>query len=176
MNNYIQIPREGDIPYWLSPPIQYVYTSQASLVAGQYIWADPPSSLTPIRPVINTSLYYFRDITLSADIEEDDFSAALKYGSMPYLGMYLRSNANANLFREPFYMPRYVQNFGYRLFWETHQTPDELLAAFTGTLTQTPALIGKTTISLTAIISAQEISDPNYRKAFHQMYPATGTR
>jgi len=168
-------PREGDIPYWTSPPIQYVYTKTAPLAAGAYTWVDQPGDMTPVRPVRNTLLYYFRDITLYADIEEADFSAALDV--TPQFRPSLRGSGNrAVLFREPILMPRFLQNFGYRLFWETNQTPERLLGSFRGTLTQTPALIGKTSITLTAIISAQEIKDRNYVDQFKKMYPLVGGR
>ena len=42
---------------------------------------------------------------------------------------------------------------------------DVLFADFVGQLVQTPSLLGKTSITLTAVVTAQEIVDDNFIKA-----------
>ena len=84
--------------------------------------------------------------------------------------MYLKSRAKAILFREPIYMTKFLQNFDYRYAWLTQHATDQLLASFTGKLTQGPTLIGKASVTLTAIISAQEIVDEGYIRLFKESY------
>jgi len=162
------IPRIEDLPYISSPPIEFVYRSAEDFVAGFYTWADNPVALTPDRPLMENVLYYFRSITFSADIEELDFTACI--GTIPEFQMYLKSNANAILFREPVRMVRYLQNFDFRFSWFTARKDDQLLASFRGVLNQNANLIGKSPITLTAVISAQEIVDDEFTKRFKKAY------
>lgn len=158
-----------DLPYWTSPPIQFVYESTATLNAGLYQWTDLPSVLTPNRPIQNNALYYFRSITLTADIAEMDFEANIL--TSPEFFTFLQSDARAVLFREPLIMNKYYQQFDYRLTWISRQSDNQLFAAFSGTLVQGPALVGVNSITLKAVISAQEIIDDNYIKLFQAKYP-----
>lgn len=167
-----QVPRIEDLPYLSSPPIEFTYSSEASLSAGSYTWNDPALPLVPIRPLMVNSLYYFRSVTLSADMEELDFTTNISV--IPKFQMYLKSRAKAVLFREPIYMTKFLQNFDYRLAWITQQQGDQLYASFNGTLLQGSGLIGKATINLNAIISAQEIVDENFVKLFLKNYPDVG--
>jgi hypothetical protein len=163
------VPRIEDLPYYKSPPIEFTYTSSAPFAAGKYTWADRPSALTPNRPLMVNSLYYFRSITLSADIEETDFTSAIV--TIPQFQMYLKSRAKTILFREPVYMLKFMQNFDYRFAWITQQVNDQLFASFNGVINQTPGTVGKDPLKLTAIISAQEVVDEGFIKLFKETYP-----
>jgi hypothetical protein len=171
MNNTCQVPRLEDLPYISSPPIQFVYTSPAAFSSGLYTWNDPAGLLSPERPILANCLYYFRSITFTADIAEQDFIANSVPGNIPRFQMFLRSTGSQILFREPVIMSKYLQNFDYRLVWLTNTDEDELYAAFTGLLNQSVGTVGKASINLTAIISAQEIVDTGYIKMFREQYP-----
>lgn len=172
MDSVPVIPRIEDLPYKTSPPIEFVYRSSAAFLAGFYTWADAPTALTPNRRLMENVLYYFRSLTFSADIEELDFTSCIV--EMPQLQMYLKSNANAVLFREPVNMVKYLANFEYRFAWFTQRKDDQLLAGFRGVLNQNANLVGKSPITLTAVISAQEIVDDKFIRKFKQAYPAVG--
>lgn len=163
------IARLEDLPYWSSPPIQFVYESTANLSLGAYTWADTPSLFTPNRPIRENVLYFFRNITLAADTSEFDFTANI--ASTPLFYTFRESDAEAVLFREPIQMNKFYEDFVYRLVWETHRVDDVLLGAFVGSLIQGPALVGKANITLKAIISAQEIVDEHYVNLFKSHYP-----
>jgi len=168
MDSIPVIPRIEDLPYNTAPPIEFVYRSSAAFVAGFYTWADAPSALTPNRPLMENVLYYFRSITFTADIEELDFTACIV--TLPEFQMYLKSNANAILFREPVRMVKFLQNFDYRFAWFTSRKDDRLLAGFRGVLNQNANLVGKTPITLTAVISAQEVVDEHFIRKFKLAY------
>lgn len=171
---YLYVPRAEDLPYWGSPPIQYVYESTAILNAGFYTWADSPSVLTPDRPVRANVLYYFRNVSMSADISELDFTAAIVQN--PEFNTHLVSDAQAQLFREPLLMNKFYTQFPYRLWWSSQQENDKLLGTWAGTLAQTPALIGKSSITLKAAITAQEVSDEYFVNQFRtNPYPRMPT-
>ena len=167
--NMQMVARLEDLPYYTSPPIEFTYQSSAPFAAGKYTWADGQVPLTPNRPIMPNSLYYFRSITLSADIEEVDFTSNIV--TTPAFQMYLRGRAKAILFREPVLMVKFLQNFDYRFVWKTQTTIDQLYASFNGVLAQGPGLVGKDPLTLTAVISAQEIVDEGFVKLFKQTYP-----
>lgn len=169
----LAIPRLEDLPYVSSPPIQFVYQSTAALALGLYVWNDPPQVLTPNRPILTNAIYFFRNVTLAADISPIDFSAAIV--TTPQFYMFRQGDARAVLFREPLQMPMFLDQFDYRLCWLSQQQNDQLFAAFRGSLVQTPNLIGKTSITLKAIITAQEIADKNYVESFKSAYPHVNT-
>lgn len=176
VNNFVaglkatQVPRIEDLPYWTSPPIQFVYESTATLNLGQYVWDDTPSSLAPNRPILENAVYYFRHITLAADISEQDFQRGIIVS--PKFYSFLRSHSEAPLFREPISMNKYYDQFSYRLTFASQQTNDQLLCAFRGQLLQHSGLVGTSTVTLKAIISAQEIVDEHFVDSFKENYPA----
>jgi hypothetical protein len=168
----LNIPRLEDLPYWTAKPIQFVYESTVNVAGGQYTWADTPSTLVPDRPVLPNVLYYFRSISLTADTEEFEYTTNIV--TTPEFRMYLRSDAEAVLFREPILFNKFYDQFDYRLVWESQLRNDQLLAAFSGVLLQGPGLVGKASVTIKAVISAQEITDTSFITLFKQKYPNTG--
>jgi hypothetical protein len=70
-------------------------------------------------------------------------------------------------------MVKYYDELTYRLTWMPGRGNEVLSASFTGQILQGPALIGKAELTLKAVITAQEIVDDNFIKAFHRLYPST---
>lgn len=187
----LRVPRIEDLPYWTSPPLQFVYESTATVSAGAFLWNDPASTLKPPRPILQNAVYYFRSISLSADIAELDFEVNLV--RVPTFYMYRNSDANAVLFREPVMMNKYYDQFDFRLLWASAKMDDSLNGAFAGpppgpsvidgvttptgpylpaSILQGPNLAGKTTITLKAVVSAQEIIDDQFIELVrHYSYP-----
>lgn len=165
----LNIPRAEDLPYWSSPPIQFVYESTAALALGAYTWNDAPTAFTPQRPILINALYYFRNITLVADIAEFDFSSNIV--TTPEFYTFLESYSDAVLFREPLQMNKFYDQFIYRFWWQTYRSDDIIKGAFRGSIIQGPGLVGKSSITLKAIIAAQEIVDEHYINLFKANYP-----
>lgn len=172
--NQLHVPRLEDLPYWSSPPIQFVYEQTANLLAGYFQWTATPTALTPDRPILDNALYFFRSISLAADITELDFEAAIT--TTPQFFTYLTGDSKAVLFREPIIMNKFYQQFDYRITFSRAKGGNQLLAAFSGILLQTANLVGKTSVTLKAIISAQEIVDDSFIKDFRdKSYPPEGS-
>jgi len=165
----LNVGRLEDLPYMSSPPIQFVYESTTSLLLGAYQWSDIPSPLTPNRPLLHNATYFFRNITLTADVEELDFTTNIV--TTPEFQTYLQSTARTQQYREAILMPKFLQQFEFRFLWQTPMENDQLFATFKGILNQGAGLIGKTSITLKAIISAQEIVDDNFTKLLKKKYP-----
>lgn len=165
----LAVPRIEDLPYTNSPPLQWTYESTANLNLGQYVWTDTPSAFTPVRPLLENALYYIRSITLSADVDELVFQGALV--TAPSFYTYVEKQGNVPLFREPIRMNRYYEDFTYRLTWGTQSGNEEVLGAFRGTLLQTADLIGKSSVTLKATMTVQEIVDKKFINLFRDGYP-----
>lgn len=172
----LNVPRIEDLPYWTSPPVQFVYQSTADLHLGSYTWANAPSALLTNRPVLQNAVYFFRHLTFTADISELDYTANLV--TIPAFQTYLKSTANTMLFREPVLMTSFLRSWDFRFLWDSRQartadnaTADQLLASFNGSIVQGPNLVGKNSITLTAVVSAQEIVDEEYLDLLKKKYP-----
>lgn len=175
-NQYITpfdtIVRAEDLPYWGSPPVQFVYESTAALALGQYIWTDLPSSLTPARPLMENALYFMRNVSLTADVEENDFTSNLVVtagypGHTIRLYTYLLGDSRGTpLYREPFHFNKFYDQFDFRFWFMPRRQNDELLCSFRGTLNQGPGLIGKANVTLKVVYSAQEVIDNEFVKQF----------
>lgn len=175
--------RLGDIPYRTSPPLLFVYTETASLNAGVYDWpVGGKAAFTPSRPINANSLYLFQTMDFACDIDQADYQSAIS--SQMNFSMYLQSDAGSPALREPIPLVKYYQTIPYilnilgtELLGEAYQnssgiTPaqgysfNRLLGDINGTLTQTPTLLGKTSITATMVFSVQEITDKNFIKDF----------
>jgi hypothetical protein len=169
----LAVPRIEDLPYWGSPPIQFVYEQTAPLVLGQYVFNGVPAPLAIPRPLLVQAMYYFRNITLTADISEEDYTLSiLSTAQTPQFQLYKLSDNGIQLFREPVRMTSFFQQFDYRLAWQTQQSNDVLTGSVFGTLNQTAGLIGKTSVTIKAVIAAQEIIDDKFTSLFRdQPYP-----
>jgi hypothetical protein len=153
-----------------SEPVLFVYQSTAVLALGSYIWNDPPSPLTPPRPLIDNAAYLIRSITLAADVSALDFETNIT--TTPQFFTFLTGDAKAVLFREPIQMPKYFDQLSYPKVWYRGRGDNVMLASFTGILMQGAGLIGKTSITLKAIVAAEEIVDEGYIDLLvHHQYP-----
>ena len=166
----LRVPRIEDLPYATSPPVQWVYESTANLAAGQYVWADVPAAMVYNRPVLTNVVYYIRNISLTADITEADFTSNLAVS--PTFQLYFSLDPFNVLLREPFLMNKFYDQFDFRYMLLTQKDGNTLFGAFlTGTIRQGANLIGKQNITLKMVLSAQEIADQYFVEAFLKGYP-----
>jgi len=166
----LAVPRIEDLPYWSSPPIQFVYEETAPLLLGAYTFPGVRAPLAILRPLLVNAVYYFRNITVSADIAEFDYLNAIV--NTPQFQIYKTSDNGVQLFREPIRLSNYFQQFDYRLAWQTQQDNDVLTGSIVGVLNQTAGLIGKTSVTMKIVISAQEIVDERFTRLFRdKSYP-----
>lgn len=171
----LNVARIEDLPYDTSPPIQFTYEQTASLNMGNFTFDSTTGSLTPSRRLIANALYYFRTITLAADINELDFETNTVV--TPNFQMFLEGDSSVQggsglpLFREAIQMVKFYDFLDYRMTWSPRKRNDQLYATFTGQIVQGPQLLGKSSVTLKAIIMAQEIVDENFIYAFRKKYP-----
>lgn len=175
--------RLADIPYRTSPPLLFVYTETAILSAGGYDWpVGGKSAFTPSRPINANSLYLFTTMDFACDIDQADYQSAIL--TQMNFSMYIQSDAGSPALREPIPLVKYYNTIPYilnilgtELLGEAYQNSsgispaqgysfNRLLGDVNGSLTQTPTLVGKASITATLVFSVQEITDKNFIKDF----------
>lgn len=170
------------LPLLTSPPILFQYRQTADLLAGSYEFVPGKYAFTPDRELNVSAMYWFRTLTVSADVGESDYAGAI--ASIPTLSLFLQQSAQGPFLREAVQIGKYFTNLPYEKCFTIHSssTPaavanaPEAIKGFTGsisgTITQTAALLGKESITLTVLIAAQEIMDDGFnrslRKGFDQ--------
>lgn len=182
--------RLNDIPYRTSPPLLFVYTEAASLAAGGYSWPlGGKAAFTPSRPLNANSLYLFKTVDFACDVDQADYQSAISTALS--FSMYIQSDAGGPALREPIPLVKYFNTLPYilnilgtELLGEAYQndsgtspaqgfTFNRLMGDVNGVITQTPALLGKASITATLVFSVQEISDRNFIKDFVDRSEAT---
>ena len=159
-----KVARREDIPYIQSPPVQFIYSSTAALSLGSFTWKDPLTAFNPEREILTNALYYFRSITMTADISEFDYTSNV---TTPLeFKAYLKGDAKTPLYRQGFRMEKFFDQFDYPFFWRRHTQNDILYGTLQGAVVQGASLIGKTSITVKVIISAQEITHEGFVKDF----------
>ncbi len=169
-----------DIPYLTSPPLLFTFRQTAAVAAGVYTYPQATTiAFTPSRPIQPNILYMFDTVTFAFDIDENDYYGAI--ATLPQFSMYLQSDSSAPSLREPLQLVKYFPALPYRLaiigselLGASSDTAlqgfqnNRLLGNVTGTLNQTPALLGKLSVTATLIFSAQEVSDNYFISEFKE--------
>lgn len=179
MNNlrvkFSRVARIEDLPYYTSPPIQFVHTQQAVLNAGTYPLALNKVTMQNTVQLSDNSLIYIRDMSFYADIERDNYQRALQLAAgtvdVPRLSLYFSGNASNPILRNPVFLGDYFRNQPYRLLKMPKATPNTIDAAIQGTLQQHAGLAGIAQINLTVEVYCQEIVDDAFIAAVTKKYP-----
>lgn len=165
--------RLNDIPYLSSPPLLFTYSQTAAVVAGSYTFTNAKSVFTPSRPIQPNILYMFETMDFAMDIDQGDYFGAI--ATLPQFSMYLQSDASSPAFREPMQLAKYFNTLPYKLavmgseLLGVSDQPtlqgfqnNRLLGGVNGVLTQTPALLGKLSITAILVFAVQEISEHRF--------------
>lgn len=182
--------RIGDIPYFTSPPVLFVYKQAANLVAGAYDYpAGAKATFTPSRPINPNYLYLFQTMDFACDIDENDYMGA--YTAALEFSMYVQSDAGGPALREPMPLVKYYKTLPYvlsilgvELLGQAYQnnsgispaqgfSHNRLLGNIIGNISQTAALLGKQSVTATVVFSVTEVTDTNFVRDFIARSDAT---
>jgi hypothetical protein len=155
-----QYPDIWSTPYGKSPLTFFVGQAEAQLVGGNFVFDGAPLPFIVRNPLISQSVYWFMDFDFSVDCAEADFTASIS--RVPLLSVYQSSNPTQPIFRQPFPTPVYFRNKWILQGIRSLTTPNELLFSLDGIVSQTPSLLGKSTLRATVQFTAFEITDPDY--------------
>lgn len=167
-----------DIPYWTSQPLQLIFQQSITVnIAGNYVWPVNKQTFTPNVDLNPDNLYLLQTITFASDTSDGDYKEAIT--TMPRFHLYLETEGAGPLLRQPVYLPMHLANHAYTRALipaggtsnaRENNVANHFLGSFAGQLIQTPNLVGKPTITLTAILSVQEVGDAEYIDAFKSQY------
>lgn len=165
--------RLSDIPYLSSPPLLFTYSQAAAIISGAYTFTNVKGAFTPSRPIQPNILYMFDTMDFAMDIDQGDYFGAIS--TLPQFSMYLQSDASSPSLREPMQLTKYFTTLPYKLaimgseLLGVSDQPtlqgfqnNRLLGGISGVLTQTPALLGKVSITAILVFAVQEISDHRF--------------
>lgn len=149
-------------PWLKSPLVFFTGEFSAPLVGTTYVWPSTLQDFQPAADLTNQAIYFFWDFDFAADISEEDFSSAIV--DTPLVSVYLSAKPNEPIFRQPFRCPKFYENKMVMQGRKIEQTPNRLQFGITGTIRQTPELIGKTAIKAIVQFTCFEISEPDFKK------------
>ncbi len=204
------------IPYLKTEPFHVVFRSKAGLGVispGLYDWSVGTNPLQPTpngRVVSNpradldpANLYVIESFTFSADIAETDYSGAIidttaapdVVPGIPRFHLYVQSESNGPILKQPIPLPQYYQEANFPKWREYSKTASDFATNFAGTpgqqvgvgflglkstnqfvgafearLSQTIALLGKQSITLILALGVLEIRDENFIKSYKAAY------
>lgn len=171
-----RVARMEDLPYYSSPPIQFIHTQQGALALGVYPFVIAKAAMQNTIQLSDNSLIYIRNISFYADVPELDYQMALQLAAgtvnIPRLSIYFSGNASVPLLRNPVFLGNYFREQDYRMLVRPKVTPNTIQAAIQGTLQQHGGLAGIGQVNLTVEIYCQEIVDDNFVSAITKKYPA----
>lgn len=158
------------VPLTVSPPILFQFRQTANLVGGQYTFSGVPTVMTPDQPVNATAMYWFRTLTMSADVGPEDYSGAI--ATIPTFAMFLHQDAQGPVFYQPVQLGKFLDNLPYEFCIDPATDPNFFLGKVVGVLNNTPALLGKQSITITVILAAQQIMDDAFNASLKAGYGA----
>ena len=170
-----RIARLDDIPYNTTKEMTFTFSQKADLTLGVYPFNKGRAVMTGAQNFTGSTLILIRNISFSADIPVLRYQEALQLAGgavdVPTFSAFLKSNANAPIFRNPIFLNDYFSSQPYILALDPRIKKDQLNAFFRGTLQQTAKLAGITEINLTFKIYANEINDNRFISTFKRGYP-----
>ncbi len=155
------------VPLMVSPPLLFQFRQTADLTGGTYDFLPVRSALTPDRPLKAGAVYWFRTITASADVAESDYAGAI--ATMPTFSLFTQAAAQGPYFRQAIQLGKYLSNLPFE-YADDFQQDNAFRGYISGQLTQTPSLLGKTSITITVIFAAQEIGDKGFIESLRKGY------
>jgi hypothetical protein len=160
--------RTIDVPVFHTKPVIFTFQQAITVnMAGNYVWPLTRVPFTPNLALSPRTLYLVRTLTFSANIGEADYQGAIV--TMPHFNIYVEQSGFIPDFRAPVPLPMYFQNLAYEysVFYRggsdnLNNTEENFYGTFEGTLVQTANLVGKQSVTLTVLLTVQEIEDNDF--------------
>jgi hypothetical protein len=150
----------NEVPLLASPPLIFLFRQTASLLAGAYEFAAGRTDFSPVRPINPGTLYWFRALSVFADISEEDYQGAIV--TMPTFTAYEQQEAGASFFREPVPLGAFYSALPFEYAKISTRSGNKMLGSIVGELQQTASLLGKTSVTISIVLSVQEVGDKRF--------------
>ena len=175
---------KNQIPLISANPIQITYRETANLGLGLYTWLLTVNGLFNPRMDLNPNhLYAFQSMSFSADIEGFDYQAAIdtSLNGGPRFFLQTEGEAGGSILGQPVPLPTYFDDSPFD-FWDRNnktvgadfgsgnmllmnmRDSNQYMGSFEGRLIQTPALVGKASITMIMRFNLIEIKDEKFAR------------
>lgn len=147
-----------EMPYRHSPKLEWVGQTSVAPAVGSFTFPGTVAiQFTPLIQLKSRALYFLDEIDFSANTSEIDFDGAVT--SNPKLVLE-ESSGGIPVLRYPFEMPSFLDGAPIKQYFYPQAEPNYLQFRFSGVVAQTMALAGLTSLKVTIIIRAYEITQP----------------
>ena len=162
------------LPYSQARPLILAGRLTAPVVAGSYTWDGAPFNAVPAASLRAEYLYILASVSIAADLDGSDFSAAIDttYSASPIPTVRILQRFGQSILPDGIPVPAYFSDLGILFPFMPREQNNGIQFSALGRLTQTPALIGKPSVSLAVSALLYEVADPVWIRRFMAATPA----
>lgn len=162
------------IPYSQARPLILAGRLTAPLAAGAYTWDGSYFDASPGVELRSSFLYIVASLTFAADLDPADYSAAIDptFSASPIPSFRILQRGGASVLADAVPAPAYFSDLGICYPFAPKVDGNRIQFSAQGRLLQTPALIGKASVSLAVSCVVYEVSDANWIRKFMARTPA----
>jgi len=162
------------LPYSQSRPLIIAGRLTAPLFDGAYTWAG---DLTPSGPDVSlraSFLYVLTSLSFAADLEAADYSAAIDptYTESPIPSFRILQRGGSSILPDAIPAPMFFSDLGICFPFAPKTDANRIQFSALGRILQTPALVGKESVTLSVSAILYEVSDPVWIRKFMSKPPA----
>lgn len=162
-------PTINEIPWMTSPRVLALGNFSIPLSGGQFtITPSTIFSFSPSFTLMKESLYWFRNISVCANVPEEAFAGAITNPVM--LTLLSSAKGYSPFLRDSIQIGQYLKGQELGVAYYDRAGNNELKANLSGTLAVTPALAGKPSINLFVAIDLIQITDFGFIEKFIVQY------
>ena len=162
------------LPYSQSRPLILAGRLTAPLVAGVYTWDGSPFDAVPAVTLRAEYLYILASVSVAADLDGSDYSAAIdtSYAASPIPTVRILQRFGQSVLPDAVPVPTYFSDLGILYPFAPRVQGNGVQFSALGQLVQTPALVGKPSVSLAVSALLYEVIDPVWIRRFMATTPA----
>lgn len=156
------------IPYSQSRPLVIAGRLTAPLAGGAYTWNGDLFASVPVVSLRAEYLYILASLSVAADLDPADYSAAIDttYSPSPIPSVRILQRLGQSVLPDAVPVPAFFADLGIVYPFAPKEGGNPVQFSALGRLTQTPALVGKPSVSLSVSGILYEVADPVWIQRF----------
>lgn len=152
------------LPWHTSKPIFAVGQEIAPLVGGKYVFSNQLLEFSPPEIFTENALYIISQISFNCDVSVLDYQAAIVKN--PTLMLHQSADGNTPLLRKQLVLPTYLEQQEFVHPFYPRHSPNHLNFSLRGEIAQTAALVGKTALKASIMVTYYEVVDDKFIQEF----------
>lgn len=135
---------------------------------GKYDYNVPANQGQAVFEMVNTSIYFIRQVAFSATVPEGDFLSSIDTSTNQNFPRWRLRFASDKSIVHPYAFPvvQYYDSTDFETFVWSYQASDKLTVDFLGVLNQIAAFVGVSNIKAQLSLVVYEITDSNFVKQY----------